>query len=50
MRASEVVILEVALIPYNRNAPLFAEVVAFMANEGFRVFDFCGQLSCFKQM
>ena len=41
---SEVVIIEVALIPYNEGAPLFAEVVAFMNEAGFVAFDFCGQL------
>jgi FkbM family methyltransferase len=41
---SEVVILEASLLPYNEGAPLFAEVVAFMNQEGFAVFDFCGQL------
>jgi len=40
---SEVVILEVALLPYNDGGPLFADVVAFMGREGFLVFDFCGQ-------
>jgi hypothetical protein len=40
---SEVVILEVALLPYNDGGPLFADVVAFMNKEGFLVFDFCGQ-------
>jgi len=40
---SEVVILETSLLPYNAGAPLFAEVVAFMDDAGFAVFDFCGQ-------
>lgn len=43
LAAAEVVILEVALIPYNEGAPLFAEVVAFMAAAGFVAYDFCGQ-------
>jgi hypothetical protein len=38
-----VVILEVSLLPYNEGAPLFGEVVAFMAKAGFAVYDFCGQ-------
>jgi FkbM family methyltransferase len=41
---AEVVIMETSLIPYNENAPLLAEVVAFMAERGFVPFDFCGQL------
>lgn len=39
---ADVVILETSLIAYNVGSPLFAEVVAFMRNEGFVVFDFCG--------
>ena len=41
---SEVAMMEVSLLPYNAGAPLFADVVAFMNEEGFVVFDFCGQL------
>jgi FkbM family methyltransferase len=41
---AEVVIMETSLLPYNENAPLFAEVVAFMAAREFLAFDFCGQL------
>lgn len=44
LRLSEVVIMEASLLPYNEGAPLFADVVAFMNNEGFVAFDFCGQL------
>jgi len=40
---SEVVILEIALITYNEGAPLFAELVKFMDDAGFVVYDFCGQ-------
>ncbi len=39
---SEVVILEAALLPYNQGAPLFAEVISFMADADFVVYDFCG--------
>jgi len=38
---SEVVILETALMPYNQGSPLFAEVISFMAESGFAVYDFC---------
>ena len=41
---SELVVMETSLIPYNKNAPLFAEVVRFMDQRDFVVFDFCGQL------
>lgn len=44
LNLSEVVILEASLLPYNEGAPLFADVVAFMNEAGFVVFDFCGQL------
>jgi len=44
LELSEVVIMEVSLLPYNDGAPLFADVVAFMNDEGFVLFDFCGQL------
>lgn len=37
---TEVVILEVSTLPYNVGAPLFAEVVAFMKERGFVVWDF----------
>ena len=39
----EVVILETSLLPYNKDAPLFAEVVAFMEKADLFVYDFCGQ-------
>lgn len=41
--AAEVVIMEASLLQYNEGAPLFADVVAFMRDEGFEVYDFCGQ-------
>jgi FkbM family methyltransferase len=41
--ASEVVITEASLLPYNEGAPLFADVIALMHQEGFAVYDFCGQ-------
>jgi len=40
---TQVVILETALLPYNQNAPLFADVVGFLRDAGFLVYDFCGQ-------
>lgn len=43
LKLSEVVIMEVSLLPYNDGAPSFAGVVAFMNEEGFVAFDFCGQ-------
>ncbi|MCO4053740.1 MAG: FkbM family methyltransferase [Bosea sp.] len=39
---AEVVILEVSLLTYNEGAPLFHEVVGFMAAAGFLAYDVCG--------
>lgn len=39
LRDVEVVLLEVSTLPYNIGAPLFAEVVAFMAERRFAVYD-----------
>lgn len=41
---TEVVLMEVSLLPYNKGAPLMPEVVAFMDARGFTPYDFCGQL------
>jgi len=41
LRNIEVILLEVATLPYNIGAPLFSEVVAFMADRRFVVYDFC---------
>jgi FkbM family methyltransferase len=41
LRNVEVVLLEVALLPFNIGAPLFADVVSFMAERRFLVYDFC---------
>jgi FkbM family methyltransferase len=39
---SEVVQLEVALLPYNEGAPTAADAIAFMDQKGFALFDFAG--------
>jgi len=36
----EVILLEVSLLPYNIGAPLFADVIAFMAERRFVAYDF----------
>jgi FkbM family methyltransferase len=41
---AQVVISECSLIQYNDGAPLFDEVVFFMKERGFVVYDFCGQM------
>lgn len=42
---AEAVLLEVSFLEYNKGAPQFAEVVAFMSAKGFVVFDI---LDCFR--
>jgi FkbM family methyltransferase len=44
LREAELVVLEASTLPFNENAPLFAEVVGFMANSGYAVYDLCGQV------
>ena len=41
LQNTEVILLEVSTLPYNIGAPLFAEVVAFMAERRFLVYDLC---------
>lgn len=43
LASAEVVILETALLPYNRGAPLLPDVIGFMRSAGFSIYDFCGQ-------
>jgi len=43
LQHAEVVVLEASLLPFNQGSPLFAEVIAFMAESGFLAYDFCGQ-------
>jgi FkbM family methyltransferase len=43
LSAAEVVILETSLLPYNKGAPLLEEVIRFMQDAGFCIYDFCGQ-------
>ena len=40
---AEVVLMEVALLTYNKGAPLMPEVLAFMDDRGFTPYDICGQ-------
>jgi hypothetical protein len=41
LRDVEFILLEVSTLPYNIGAPLFADVIAFMADRRFVVYDFC---------
>lgn len=45
LQAAEIVLLEASFIQYNKGAPLFDEVIAFMKADGFVVFDI---LDCFR--
>lgn len=42
MKRTEAILMEVALIPCLKDIPLFAEVIRFMADRGFVVYDFFG--------
>ena len=44
LRGVRVVLMETSLIPINRGCPLFAEVIEFMTENMFRLFDFCSQI------
>ena len=41
---TEFVLLETSLIPINKGCPLIFEVMAFMAEKGFRTMDFCSHI------
>jgi FkbM family methyltransferase len=41
LRNVEVILLEVSTLPYNVGAPLFSDVVAFMAERKYLVYDIC---------
>jgi FkbM family methyltransferase len=42
LRAAQAVLTEASLVPTNRGTPLFAEVVRFLDDAGFRLADVCG--------
>lgn len=44
LKTLDAVLLEVSLLPVNAGCPLFAEVVAFMTANGYKLFDFCSQI------
>jgi hypothetical protein len=41
---TEFVLVEVSLIPVNTGCPLVAEVVRYLSERGFCVYDFCSQI------
>lgn len=42
LRRTEVILAEVALLEYNEGAPLIADVIAFLAERDFVLYDVCG--------
>jgi FkbM family methyltransferase len=44
LQTSDVVLLEVSLVPINKGVPPFSEVVSFMNSRGLKLFDFCSQI------
>ncbi len=44
LRTVETVLMEVSLVPINQGAPAFADMVAFMSERNFKLFDFCSQI------
>lgn len=44
MSQAHFVLLEVSVLPYNKSAPLVGDVMRFMGERHFRVFDFCEQM------
>lgn len=43
MKQAQFVLLEVSVLPYNKGAPLIGDVIQFMSEHQFRIFDFSGQ-------
>jgi hypothetical protein len=43
LRHTEVMVLELSLLEYNRGAPLMAEVLAEVNAMGYAIYDICGQ-------
>jgi len=43
MGQADFVFLEVSVLPFNQGAPLIGEVIHYMENHHFRIFDFCSQ-------
>jgi FkbM family methyltransferase len=44
LRQVDAVLMEVSLLQVNAGCPTFAEVISFMNDAGFTVFDFCSQI------
>lgn len=44
LEGAAAVLVEVSLVPVNAGCPSFAEVVSFLTQSGFQLFDFCSQV------
>jgi FkbM family methyltransferase len=44
LRQTQAILVEVSIVPVNAGCPSFAEVIGFLANRGFQLFDFCSQV------
>lgn len=44
MKQAQFVLLEVSVLPYNKGAPLIGDVIQFMSEHQFRIFDYCSQM------
>jgi FkbM family methyltransferase len=44
LKHADALLLEASLVPINSGCPLLGEVVAFVGQAGFRLFDFCSQV------
>lgn len=44
LKGTEVVLMEASLVPVNAGCPLISDVVRFMDEAGFKMFDFCSQI------
>lgn len=43
LEKTEFILLEASTLNYNQNAPLFADIISFLDEEGYCVFDICGE-------
>lgn len=44
IQALDVILMETSLIPINKSAPLFSDVIDFLTQKRFNLFDFCSQI------
>jgi hypothetical protein len=44
LQSLEVILMETSLVQTKKNAPLFSEVIDFLKQNNFKLFDFCSQI------